>query len=193
MATAAANSREWVSETSIALARRRLGRPAGEAHRRRLAGDDLDLAQAEAAAEAERLDHRLLGGEAGREVAARAGPGRGVVALGLGEDALGEARVALQRPLQPVDLEQVDADPGAPSGPATLPGRRSASPSPDVALGARADRRGSRMLLQVRLRLLEVLVVFEVGSSASTRRSAAGAVDEAADRRAAERAETASL
>ena len=100
-ATAAAKSREWVSETSIrSPAAASAARPR-EPHGRRLAGDDLDLAQAEAVGEAERLDHRLLGGEAGGEVAAGAGAGRGIVALGLGEDPLGEARVALQRPLQP--------------------------------------------------------------------------------------------
>ena len=109
IATAAAKSREWVSETSIALPRRRIGGPAGDPHRRRLAGEDLDLAQAEAAGQAERLDDRLLGGEAGRQMAARAGAGRGIATLGLGEDPLGQTRMALQRPLQPADLQQVDA------------------------------------------------------------------------------------
>ena len=42
--------------------------------------------------------------------AGRAAPGGRVLALGVGEQALGEAGAALQGPLQAVDLEQVEAD-----------------------------------------------------------------------------------
>src|SRR3954454_13469408 len=90
----------------------RLGGATREPHCRRFASDDLDLAQAEAAAQAESLDDRLLGGETGSQVLAGTGAGGGVVALGLGEEALGQARVALQGTLEPLDLQQVDADAG---------------------------------------------------------------------------------
>jgi hypothetical protein len=49
-------------------------------------------------------------------VPARPGPGRRVLALGGGEDALGQAGVALQGALHPVDLQQVDADAGHRTG-----------------------------------------------------------------------------
>ena len=75
IATAAAKSREWVSETPIVPARRRLGGAAAERDPRRLAGDHLDLARPKPPAEPERLDHRLLRGEARGEVA----PGPGAV------------------------------------------------------------------------------------------------------------------
>ena len=73
-ATAAANSREWVSEISIRRSPAPAASPAGrEPHPRRLAGEDLDLAQARSRAQSQRLDHRLLGREARRQVSA--GPG----------------------------------------------------------------------------------------------------------------------
>src|SRR6476619_629530 len=89
--------------------RRRLRGPAADPHPGRLAGEDLDLTEAESVGKAERLDHRLLRSEAGSEVAPGTGPRRGVAALILGEDPLGQPGVALQRPLQPPDLQQVNA------------------------------------------------------------------------------------
>ena len=46
------------------------------------------------------------------EVPAGTRPGRRVLLLGRGEEALGEARVALESALHPLDLEQVDTDSG---------------------------------------------------------------------------------
>ncbi len=70
---------------------------------------DLDLVQAQAA-EPERLQCRLLGGEANGEVAAWPAPRGGKGDLGLAENAAGEGGPALERLLQPLDLEHVDAD-----------------------------------------------------------------------------------
>ncbi len=90
----------------------RFGGSTREPHGRRLPSDHLDLAQAEAAAQTQRLDHRLLGGKAGSKVSTRPGAGDRVLALGRSEHALGQARVAPQSPLQARNLEQVDADAG---------------------------------------------------------------------------------
>ncbi len=84
MATAAAKSREWVSEISMRLPAAASAAGPESATVGGSPATHLDLAQAEAAAEAKRLDHRLLGGEAGGQVAGRARRARaGVVALGL--------------------------------------------------------------------------------------------------------------
>src|SRR5262245_41110835 len=70
---------------------------------------DLDVAEAEAA-DAERLQRRLLGGEPGGEVWTGP-PARACIGELAGpEHALGERRTTLERPLEPLDLEQVDAD-----------------------------------------------------------------------------------
>ena len=74
------------------------------------ASRDLHLAQAKSA-EPERLDRRLLGREARGEVAAGAAPCGGELELGGREEALRQPRPALQRALQPLDLDHVDADP----------------------------------------------------------------------------------
>ena len=139
--------------------------------------------QAEAAAEAERLDHRLLGGEAGGEVPAGPGSGRGVVALGLGEDPLGEARVALQRALQAVDLEQVDPDARAIRAP-TCRCPRSASPSP-ARRSLPAPSADVADLLQVGHGFPEVRLRARHERFGQAQRS--GPVDVGADRRLAQR------
>jgi hypothetical protein len=118
IATAAASSREWVSESRTSTPASAAARV--EADGGRLAGHDLDLTQAERAREAKRLHDRLLRGEAGRQVTAGPRPLAGIAQLRLGEDAVGQAGMAAQRPLEPLDLEQVDADPT---------GHRATSPS----------------------------------------------------------------
>ena len=69
--------------------------------------DDLDVVGAEHL-EPERLDHRLLGAEARRQVLPRARAALRVGALRVGEQALGQARPALERSLEPLDLDDVD-------------------------------------------------------------------------------------
>src|SRR5689334_882183 len=101
-----------VGERDLDLPCGRRGGTSRESHAGRLAGEHLDLAQAESAAEAEGLDHGLLGREAGREVTGGPGPGGRVLALALGEEPLGQARVPCQGTFQTIDLEQVDADAG---------------------------------------------------------------------------------
>ena len=111
-ATAPAISRECVSEIAISAAAGqppRRGRAAGPWAARRLTtsisrgGTPLP----------QRLDHGLLGGEARREVAARARPLARVGELALGEQPLGQPRPPLERALDALDLDQVDADAGA--------------------------------------------------------------------------------
>lgn len=63
------------------------------------------------AATAERLDRGLLGGEAGRKMAAGSGARLGGGDLPGPEEPLGQAGTAPQRRLHPVDLDQVDAEP----------------------------------------------------------------------------------
>ena len=75
------------------------------------AADDLDVAPTPLA-QAERLRDRLLRAEARGEVHRRACARLRVRTLALGEQPLREPRAALERPLQAVDLEQVDADSG---------------------------------------------------------------------------------
>ena len=72
--------------------------------------DDLDVERAHSRRR-ERLDRRLLGRESRREVTAGTPPGVGVGELGGGEETLGEPWSALQRSLDPADLDQVDPDP----------------------------------------------------------------------------------
>src|SRR5205085_11201970 len=60
--------------------------------------------------EPECLGHRLLCTEAGREVLARAGAGGGIQSLGICEQSLGQTRAALERPLEPLDVQEIDAD-----------------------------------------------------------------------------------
>src|SRR5207237_8241239 len=86
----------------------RLRLPAQRHARLRPAGD-LDLAPGEADARAERLADGLLAGEARGVVLRRVRLRVAVRAVGVGEAALAEARVALQRPRDPRDLDQVDA------------------------------------------------------------------------------------
>src|SRR5262245_11845272 len=84
-----------------------LGGLAVEADGGGLAGFDLDLAGGDGLAEG--LDHGLLGGEPGRQVAAGTGSLAGVGELGGGEDAVGESRAPLQGAFDSFDLDQVDA------------------------------------------------------------------------------------
>ena len=69
---------------------------------------DLDLVEPEPA-EAKRLERRLLGREAGSEV--RCGTSARVrgLELPLGEDPLCQRRSPFERPLDPLDLDQIDA------------------------------------------------------------------------------------
>ena len=60
--------------------------------------------------QAERLGDRLLGAEARRQVLTRPRARRGVLAFGGGEQPVREPRPAFERTLEPVDLEQVQAD-----------------------------------------------------------------------------------
>jgi hypothetical protein len=85
--------------------------PAVQDHPGGLAGIDLDVAQREPV-QTERLHHRLLGREAGSQVPARPCSRRRVGELIVGEDAAGEAGMAVERALEPLDLQQVDSDPG---------------------------------------------------------------------------------
>src|SRR5437763_8215317 len=86
----------------------RLRLPA-QRHARLRPARDLDLAPREPDARAERLADRLLAGEARGVVLRRVRLRVAVGALGVGEAALAGARVALQRPRDPRDLDQVDA------------------------------------------------------------------------------------
>src|SRR5689334_6259240 len=84
-------------------------RLAAQRHARLRPARDLDLAPGEADARAERLADRLLAGEARSVVLRRVRLRVAVGALGLGEAALAEAGVALQRAADARDLDQVDA------------------------------------------------------------------------------------
>src|SRR5205814_1045679 len=96
-------------------------------HARLRAAGDLDLAPGEADAGAERLADRLLAGEARRVMLRGVRLRVAVGALGLGEAALAEARVSLERPRDPRDLDQIDSVSAAYSSPATkAPASRSA-------------------------------------------------------------------
>ena len=74
--------------------------------------DDLDVAQRELPEpDAHRLHHRFLGREARREARHRLPVAERVLALGVAEEPLGDARPPLEREPEPVALDQVDADP----------------------------------------------------------------------------------
>ena len=89
---------------------RRRRRPPRQPHARLRPPGDLDLLPREVDADADRLADRLLAGEPRRVVLRRVRLRVAVRALGLGEAALAEARVPLERPPDPLDLDQVDAD-----------------------------------------------------------------------------------
>jgi hypothetical protein len=75
---------------------------------RRLAGFDLDLAGRNALPEG--FDHGLLRGKARRQVASRPRAAARVGELCRGEKPIGETWAALERSLDALDLDQVDAD-----------------------------------------------------------------------------------
>src|SRR5699024_1965117 len=85
---------------------------AGEPQPRRpvAATDDLDLAHSHAA-QAKGLERSFLCGKTRGKVATRPSMASGVIALCLREKALGQARAPLERALDALDLDQVDADP----------------------------------------------------------------------------------
>jgi hypothetical protein len=89
-----------------------LRRTTMESQTRRLAvaALDLDLTQGEAA-DPERLERRLLGREACRKVGPGASPRFRVGELPAQEDAVRQPRPALQRTLESLDFDQIDADP----------------------------------------------------------------------------------
>ncbi len=121
-ATAAAVSREWVREILTVSPR---AASAARPMRRTSGGSPATTSisrRPKPSLDPERLHHRLLRGKPGREVAPRAGAGGSVLQLLLGEDPLGQARMALQRALEAVDLEQVDADAGGHAAAATSSG-----------------------------------------------------------------------
>ena len=60
----------------------------------------------------QRLGDRLLRAEARGEMLRRAAAAGSVGALAVGEQAFGQPRVAFERALEPVDLQEVQADPG---------------------------------------------------------------------------------
>jgi hypothetical protein len=103
----------------------------GEDRRLSVQGDDgraaalshhLDVTQLERAqAHAERLHHRLLGAEPGREPGRRVVMTKGVRALVVAEQPLGETLPPLHREAEPVDLHQVGADPDDVHGPLASP------------------------------------------------------------------------
>src|SRR5215471_16056677 len=80
-----------------------------EPHRRLRAPDDLDLLPGECPrdAEPERLAHGFLAREASGIALRRVRAGVAVRTLGLGEAALAETSVTLQRVPDPLDLDQV--------------------------------------------------------------------------------------
>src|SRR5581483_1136870 len=86
-------------------------RPPRQPHARLRTAHDLDLAPGEVDADAERLPDRLLAGETGCVVLRRVGSGVAVGALGLREAAVAEAGMAVERAPDPLDLDQVDAEP----------------------------------------------------------------------------------
>src|SRR6266542_4083767 len=88
------------------------GDPPAQPHGRLGTSDDLDVEPGEGAchAEAQRLPHGLLARESTGVRLGRVPPRLAVDALGLGEAALAEARIALERSADPVDLVQIDAD-----------------------------------------------------------------------------------
>src|SRR5262245_14505079 len=83
--------------------------PAREPHARLRPPDDLDLPPREPNPAAERLADGLLAREARRVVLGRPPAAFAVLALRLGEAARAEASVALERLLDALDLDQVDA------------------------------------------------------------------------------------
>ena len=103
---------EWVSETSTSRAG--AARPCSATSRG--PSSDLDVLP-RPRLERERLGHRLLRAEARGEVLAGPRAGRGVGALALGEQPLGQPRPALERALQALDLQQVHADAAHGRGP----------------------------------------------------------------------------
>jgi hypothetical protein len=74
----------------------------------RLAGFDLDLAERNALPEG--FDHGLLRGKARRQVTSRPRATARVSELCRGEQPIGETWAALERTLDALDLDQVDAD-----------------------------------------------------------------------------------
>src|SRR5687767_11442988 len=86
-------------------------RAPAQLHARFWPADDLDLLPGEVHAAAERLPDRLLRGEAARVVLRRVRLRVAVRLLRSGEAALAKAvAVAIERPPDTVDLDQVDAD-----------------------------------------------------------------------------------
>ena len=110
IATAAAQSREWVSEMAIAVLRH-LCRTAVELDPRRLAADHLYLAQWHAGAQ--RLDHGFLCREPCGEVPAGPRATSRIRQLALGEEPLRQPRSPFERTFDALDLDQVDADGGS--------------------------------------------------------------------------------
>ena len=113
MQTAVASSRECVIERSIFPAPTRSAQAFVRPERFTpglRATRDLDLAPRKVDARAERLPDRLLGREARRVVLGRVRLAVAVGALSVGKAALAEARIALERPRDPRDLDQVDAN-----------------------------------------------------------------------------------
>src|ERR671910_2061215 len=80
-----------------------------EAHAWLRAPDDLDLLPREPHAAAERLADRFLAGKTAGVALRRPGARVAVLALGVGEAALSEAR-AFERPLDALDLDDVDSN-----------------------------------------------------------------------------------
>jgi hypothetical protein len=70
----------------------------------RLAGDHLDLAKGNRAGP-KSFDRCLLGGEAGGEVLGRPAAGTSVCELLRLKEAIGQAGLSLERPLDPTDLD----------------------------------------------------------------------------------------
>src|SRR3954463_15096682 len=85
-------------------------RLAGERHARLWPAGDLDLAPREPHAGSERLADGFLAREPRGVVLRRVGARVAVGPLGLGEAALAKAGIALERPRDPRDLDQVHAD-----------------------------------------------------------------------------------
>ena len=96
--------RARVARSATAPCRSGLGRAA--------VPDDLDVAEAPAL-QSQGLRHRLLGAEPRRQVLSGPSARGRICAFAIGEQPLGQPGPALERPFEPLDLEQVDPDPAA--------------------------------------------------------------------------------
>ena len=101
---------QYFEDYEVVYERRKFGRTITETDFVVHAGHSGDLFPHRPELQPERLHDSFLGAEAGREVQSGTGSGRGICPFSFREDPLGQARCAGDRPLQTLDLQQVDAD-----------------------------------------------------------------------------------